>query len=679
MTASSTRDSAYSPPTTQQQNSDEDDDNYSPTRPQFKNQNAEIILEPVPRRQQIIVPPVRPKTVIGGRTSAKFAKVAEDPGVEGVPPGPRPTERPTPSFACIIGQAILRCSAGGLSLEHIYRYVETAYPYFKNGDGAWRNSVRHNLSIHKMFETIPRTEHYPPGKGGIWIIHDEEKIHWPSEDKFIKNFPTTHAHHGVCRQTVHERQKEQEAIAKAHAEGKEYVPKKGKKGRKLADDCSSDMIRGMSDGAGPSHMPYPVHHPQPVPVHSRPPPILIPTSIPVPLQRPTPTPEPESTTPKMPPKIMHPPPFFRPLDEESMVIMEDTVPKGTMVPPRFGLKRPMEGDEENVFSAPKRVRVAEPLPLMPIQQESVEDAYVTPERDRPTNKPLTVMDSAFKTPGLVNTTSSPGSSPMPPTIPRTSNHNPSALQQTWTQADIVPHSSPAFLDAAFDIKPKHHFTRSSDEEYRQSASSSYIPPPKSPRAPPKTPLTRSSAAADRTPRLNLHRTPFAKTPMMHFGSPILPRLNHFEVSTPAWEIAGILDRLGGVPSAGTMLGTGPGATGMQIFTPMKSPTKPSSSGSGSLPLGLRSPLTSTDPGRHSLGSQANTPTKRTFTEHGSPTSSPSLRHLVNPLAPPGLLMRVHPVLESPTTGKITAAAASIGRSLRIERERTRSGEMKAGI
>ena len=110
------------------------------------------------------LPPPRP-TVIGGRTSAKFAKVAEDPGVEGVPPGPRSADRPGPSFACIIGQAILKCSAGGLSLEHIYRYVETAYPFFKTGDGAWRNSVRHNLSIHKMFETIPRTEKFPPGKG----------------------------------------------------------------------------------------------------------------------------------------------------------------------------------------------------------------------------------------------------------------------------------------------------------------------------------------------------------------------------------------------------------------------------------------------------------------------------------------------------------------------------------
>lgn len=658
MTASSTNESNFSPP-----ENNEDDDNYSPTKPP-KVKLEDTTYDPPARRP--IMAPVRLKTVIGGRTSAKFAKVAEDPGVEGVPPGPRPTERPTPSFACIIGQAILRCSAGGLSLEHIYRYVETAYPYFKSGDGAWRNSVRHNLSIHKMFETIPRTEHYPPGKGGIWIIHDEEKIHWPSEDKFIKNFPTSHPHHAVCRQTCHERQKEQEAIAKARAEGREYVPKKGKKGRK-AEECTPEVIQSLLEGSGPSH-PYMVQHPRAHSVHPRPMPMPVTMPIPLPMQQ-IPESEPESTTPKMAPKILHPPPFFRPLDEESVGMVEDSLPKGTMVPPRFG-KRPIEGDEENVFSAPKRVRVAEPMPLMPIQQESVDDAYVTPERER-MNKAM-LMGSAFKTPGLVNSASSPGSSPMPPTVLRTT-HHPSGLQQTWTQADVMPSSSPPFsLDAAFDIKPKQHYLRSTEDEFVQpSSSSTYTqPPPKSPRAPPKTPLTRSSAAADRTPRLNLHRTPFlAKTPMMHAAT---PTLNHamLEISTPAWEMAGILDRLGNYPSAPPTIGAG--AMRMQIFTPLRSPSRASSSNpSGSLPLGLRSPLTSTDPGRHALsgGSQAGTPTKGTFAEgeiEGTPTTSPSIKHLVNPVG-------------SPSKNKISAAAAMIGRAMRVERERTRSGEMKAGV
>ena len=496
-------------------------------------------------------------TVIGGRTSAKFAKVAEDPGVEGVPPGPRSTDRPGPSFACIIGQAILKCSAGGLSLEHIYRYVETAYPYFKTGDGAWRNSVRHNLSIHKMFETIPRTEKFPPGKGGIWIIHDDEKCHWPEENKFIKNFPSTHAHHTVCRQTLHERAKERDAIDKAAREGRVYVPKKGKKGRKLPvkedEDDTIEMIRSsssLSEGPliisahrGPSYpmMPRPMQFQEP------------------------------SFVQKLQGRIIQPPYMhdvepdefeeddgeFLPMEESS-----DSTPTGSpdefpasqddklaslgaMIPPRFERKRTIHEDENGVFStsttSTKRVRVVESLPE---PDEYLDDSFVTPERERPVPSSKTTW-SAFKTPALVNTSSSPCSSPMPPTITRTT-HHPSGLQQAWTHDDMArsaDDSSPprATLDAAFDFQPKSKVsirTRAvaTEDDHFPSHST------KSPR-PPKTPVTRSSAATEKTPRFQLSRTPLTQTPIL-FGSPALPPPSaNAMLSTPLWEVGGCLDRM----------------------------------------------------------------------------------------------------------------------------------------
>ena len=600
-----------------------DEENESPTkgpsasRAMMKMQIDEPLLPegmpPNANRVPILIRSTRPsavappsKAVIGGRTSAKFAEVAEDPGVEGIPPGPRPIDRPGPSFACIIGQAILRSSTGGLSLEHIYRYVETAYPFFKSGDAAWRNSVRHNLSIHKMFETIPRTEKFPPGKGGIWIIHEEEKIHWPSEDKFIKNFPSNHPHHSTCRQTLHEKQKEQEAIAKAKAEGREYVPKKGKKGRKLpGEDESMEMIRSNSQLFEGNATPHLLQPP-------------LPTS-----RGPSPNPK---VTPKTQVKALHPPPMpehefeddgdFLPIESEAMLdstmeseserelatypteMLPPVLPRGTMVPPRFrnsisnGLGRSIKrksDEDENVFTAaPKRVRVSEPLaPIYPVPQETVvhdADSYVTPEREKTgaTTK-MTSTGSNFKTPALINTSSSPGSSPMPPTIGRSTNHHhPSALQQAWTtddfeplghEGDSPPGGRPYALDVAFDLKPKMDGARRivSDEEP--------FLPLVSPRGPPKTPLTRSSAATDRTPRpafgANI-RTPWAKTPLMFHGSPVLPLPSGIELSTPAWEINGVLDRLTG--------GIGIG---------MESPTR------GIRSPG-RSPFPSTDPDKYAF-------------------------------------------------------------------------------
>ncbi|ORY34236.1 hypothetical protein BCR39DRAFT_517132 [Naematelia encephala] len=534
----------------------------------------------------IMVRPVRPigKPVIsGGRTSAKFAKVAEDPGVEGIPAGPRPMDRPGPSFACIIGQAILSAKAGGLSLEHIYRYVETAYPYFKNGDGAWRNSVRHNLSIHKMFETIPRTEKFPPGKGGIWIIHEDEKVHWPEENKFIKNFPPTHAHHATCRQTLHERAKEKEAMMRAAREGRAYVPKKGKKGRKLLnrdEDEEDDMGPNFSSGLMPLSrgssllmMPPPGH-----------PSLRGPPSIPV--------------------KVVHPPSNhvaqlqdaeeeqeqdqeqdeqdedeqddFLPMEAEPEAIEEESPSEplsredqlaraGIMVPPRFERerKRKVLGDEDDgVFSVTtKRVRVAEPLaPIIPPPQESVfDDSFITPERpERPVIHSSKATGSAFKTPALINTSSSPGSSPMPPTVTRSA-HLPSALQQAWTHDDMTSPTSPPrpMLDAAFDLKPKQRMLPIGNDEV------DFIPSLVSSGGMlPKTPLSRSSAATERTPRAQMHKAQAHKTPIGFRASPPQPPASaSMQLSTPQWEAESALDRLrdcGGSP------------TRMAMFSPLQS-------------------------------------------------------------------------------------------------------------
>lgn len=234
-------------------------------------------------------------------------------------------------------------------------------------------------------------------------------------------------------------------------------------------------------------------------------------------------------------------------------------PSPTMAPPRSfpgQENQPPIHDDEGVFSSvgpSKRGRPADPLSPVLEQQPDPNsyldgDMFSTPARVPP-NQPFAsvsessrqLTSSALKTPALIQTSSSPTSSPMPPTVTRSSHHHPSGLQQAWTQDDMIHSngpSSPAKLEAAFDLKPAP-IKRDRDDDFNSLA------PHAVERAPPKTPVTRSSAAAalDRTPRVGSLRTPNLKTPLT-YGSPA--RFNQPPgtiMSTPMWEMNGVLDRL----------------------------------------------------------------------------------------------------------------------------------------
>ncbi|TYJ57346.1 hypothetical protein B9479_001885 [Cryptococcus floricola] len=162
--------------------------------------------------------------------------IAIDRGVEGIPPGPRPVHRPNAPLVYIMGQAILASTLKGLSLEHIYRWIETVFPWFAHEDNCgWRNSVRHTLSIHKLFEKVERTELHPPGKGGIWQIADGEECHWGEGTSFTKAFPVGHFHRGKCKQVSWE-------------EGKSG---RGKGKKKRLSDSSEDGKSAKSESTTP--------------------------------------------------------------------------------------------------------------------------------------------------------------------------------------------------------------------------------------------------------------------------------------------------------------------------------------------------------------------------------------------------------------------------------------------
>lgn len=79
--------------------------------------------------------------------------------------------KPPYSYATMITQAILSNPQGVLSLAEIYAWISGHFAYYRYKKPGWQNSIRHNLSLNKAFEKVPRKPN-EPGKGMKWQISE---------------------------------------------------------------------------------------------------------------------------------------------------------------------------------------------------------------------------------------------------------------------------------------------------------------------------------------------------------------------------------------------------------------------------------------------------------------------------------------------------------------------------
>jgi Forkhead domain len=107
------------------------------------------------------------------RTNFQFPADEVDPKqVFNLPPEPYSHEKPKWSYAALIGQALNATKRGRACLDHIYLYILTVYPFYKRGEQAWQNSIRHNLSQNSSFT---RLKHPQGGQHGEWAIREEDR------------------------------------------------------------------------------------------------------------------------------------------------------------------------------------------------------------------------------------------------------------------------------------------------------------------------------------------------------------------------------------------------------------------------------------------------------------------------------------------------------------------------